>query len=124
MNIYLAGGFVSGWQDSVKECVKHFEHVEFFDPREHKLHDSRDYTKRDLKAIDECDMVFAYMEADNPGWPNLAFELGYAHHAGKKIVLVNCKRRKYAEMLGAVSENFASLEAAIAALPKMKELRT
>lgn len=123
MLIYLAGGFVSGWQDEVIAALSGLEHVQFFDPREHKLHDPRDYTKRDLKAIDECDMVFAHMEPDNPGWPNLAFEVGYAHHAGKKIVLVNQKRRRYAEMLHVVSESFASLEAALTALPKMEELR-
>lgn len=121
MKIYLAGGFKSGWQDDVKEAFELRPDVEFFDPREHKLHDPRDYTKRDLEAIREADVVLAYMESDNPGWPNLAFEVGYAHALGKQVVLVNCKRRRYAEMLHAVSISFATLEAALVAMPKMEE---
>lgn len=121
--IYLAGGFASGWQDQVKDALKHMEHVEFFDPRENKMHDPRGYTNQDLRAIRECGMVFAYMESDNPGWPNLAFELGFAHALDKPIIFVNEKRRKYAEMLHVACDSPASFDAALTELPRRKELR-
>lgn len=123
MKIYLAGGFVSRWQQAVKDAVRHLEHVEFLDPSEHKIHDSRNYTEKDKQMIRECDMVFAYMEVDNPGWPNLAFEIGYAHALDKPVVFVNEKRRRYAEMLHVVCHSPASFKAALNDLPKMKELR-
>ena len=123
MLIYLAGGFATDWQDQVKDALKHNESIEFFDPREHKLHDPRDYTEQDLKAIRECDMVFAYLESSSPGGMNLAFEIGYAHALGKPVVFVNEKRPRYAEMLHVVCTSPTSFDAALVDLPRMKELR-
>jgi nucleoside 2-deoxyribosyltransferase len=115
MKIYLAGGFRTGWQDEVIEGLPSHE---FLDPREHKMHDPRAYTERDKEMIDECDLVFAYMESSNPGWPNMAFEIGYAHAKGKRIILINEKSRRFAEMPHVVSEEMPSLEEAIVSLSK------
>lgn len=125
MNIYLCGGFKTDWQDEVIAHVKRLRpDAELFDPRDHKLHDPKDYTKQDLQAIWDCDIVFAYMECTNPGMANLAFELGYAHAMGKKIVLVNEKGQRWAEMMHQVSDCFDDLAGAVAALPHLKEFRS
>jgi nucleoside 2-deoxyribosyltransferase len=86
MEIYLAGGMKSGWQD---ELISHFPNIEFLDPRSHGLTEPKDYTKWDLDAIRECDVIFGYLEESNPTGYNLCFELGYAHALGKKIIWVN-----------------------------------
>ena len=122
MKIYLAGGFVTDWQQSVKDALSLHEHVEFLDPRDEYVHDRRNYTPRNIEMIKECDMVFAYMEADNPGWANVAFQLGYAIALGKPCIFVNEKRRKYAEMLHTLCDSPASFDAALAELPLRKEL--
>ena len=85
MKIYLAGGFRSGWQDAVIRLASHHA---FLDPRMHGLTEERDYTKWDLDAIRESDLVFAYLEKDNPSGAGLALEIGYAHALGKVIVFV------------------------------------
>jgi hypothetical protein len=62
--VYLAGGFRSGWQRRVKESLPDFKYL---DPRQHDLSDPTQYTLWDLEAIRQCDIVFAILEADNPG---------------------------------------------------------
>lgn len=124
MNIYLCGGFKSNWQDQVIAEVRRLRpDAELFDPRENKVHDPKDYTKQDLEAIEACDIVFAYMESSNPGYANLAFEIGYAHARGKKVVLINEKGARFAEMMHQVSDVFGDVPSALAALPLMQEFR-
>jgi nucleoside 2-deoxyribosyltransferase len=77
--IYLAGGFYSGWQDKVIAALDGHDYVTFFDPRGSGLKDPRDYTEWDVAHILDCDIVFAFLEASNPGGANTAFELGCAH---------------------------------------------
>ena len=124
MKIYLCGGMKSDWQDEVIADVKRLRpDAEIFDPRDHKLHDPKDYTNQDLMAILECDIVFAYMESTNPGYANFAFEIGFAVANGKKIVLINEKGGRRAEMLHQKSDVFGDVGGALAALPHMKEFR-
>lgn len=123
MKIYLCGGF-GDWQDIVAKEIRLMRpDADIFDPSEHKLHDPRDYTAQDLQAIAECDLVFAYMERTNPGYANLAFELGFAHAHAKKIILINEKGQRYAEMMHQIADNFGDIPSAIAALPLMEEFR-
>lgn len=89
--IYLSGGFKSNWQKTVidalnKKCI-------FFNPREHKLDNSSEYWAWDVHYIKDCDIVFAYMESDNPSGYGLMFEIGLAYGLNKTIILVDEKSR-------------------------------
>jgi hypothetical protein len=121
--VYLAGGFASGWQDIVKaRCPAAI----YRDPRTHGLADPRDYTVWDLAAVREADILFAVLEATNPGGYALALEVGYAKGLGKYIVLVDEKSaadpatRSYLEMLRTVSDGvYDSLEGGVSALARV-----
>ena len=69
MKVYLSGGMRSGWQDKViAECPG----LEFIDPRDHGLHSSMEY----MLSVRRCDILFAYLEKDNPSGLGLALEVG------------------------------------------------
>lgn len=110
--VYLAGGFKSRWQDLVQKKAASFE---FIDPSLHNIENPSDYTDWDLRAIDQSDIIFAYMEDTNPGGYALALEVGYAKANNKKIIFVADenmgKRLRYFDMVKAVSDQYyASLE--------------
>lgn len=86
--IYLAGGFKSGWQDIVISSIKN-NGVRFLDPRKHGIKSSDEYTEWDLNAVRESDILFAFMEANNPGGYALALEIGYAKALGKTIIFID-----------------------------------
>jgi nucleoside 2-deoxyribosyltransferase len=106
--VYLAGGFRSGWQEKVKEaCKTKARNSEAFlmwgdppmfnweDPfakergefAEERVWTAKEYTKLDLFMIDQSDVVFCYLEKDNPGLGLIA-ECGYAIGKGKAVILV------------------------------------
>jgi nucleoside 2-deoxyribosyltransferase len=91
IRVYLAGGFHSGWQDTVKVGASF---LRFFDPREHRLDAAEQYTAWDLNAIRESDWVFAYLEKSNPGGYALALEIGFGKALGKKILLIDEKSKE------------------------------
>ncbi len=103
--IYLAGGFKSGWQDVIIQLLTSYK---IFDPRMHNLDDPPEYTKWDLNAIKESDLIIAYMEKGNPGGYALSLEIGYAKALGKRILLIdehdNRQRQRYFEMVREVSD--------------------
>jgi len=78
--VYLAGGMRGNWQDKAKEFVKKNFHgpVMFMDPREHGSLDEAVYTSWDLAGVEAADIVFAYLERDNPSGYGLALEIGFA----------------------------------------------
>jgi nucleoside 2-deoxyribosyltransferase len=76
----------SGWQDKVKRVCPY---IDFIDPRKHYLTWSREYTAWDLLMLRQCDVVFAYLEKDNPSGIGLALECGYAKALGKTVIFVN-----------------------------------
>lgn len=91
--VYLAGGFKSQWQQNVIKGASQFT---YFDPSTHNLPDPKDFTDWDLNAIDNSDIIFAYMEEGNPGGYALALEIGYGKALNKLIILVEehpCDRR-------------------------------
>lgn len=103
VKIYLAGGFKSGWQDRVISTYPQFEYL---DPRSHGLTNPDAYTAWDLAAIKACDIVFAYLEKDNPGGYALALEIGYAKALDKIIILVNEKpANRYLDMVNACADD-------------------
>ncbi len=96
--IYLAGGMKSGWQDNV--INRFLNKFDFFNPRDHQLDKSSEYTIWDLHFVKESDILFAYMEKDNPSGFGLTLELGFAKALNKTIILVDER--------SAVNESFAN----------------
>jgi len=120
LKVYLAGGFRSSWQDTV---IQEVNGLVFFDPRAHALSEKTEYTLWDLEAIRNCDILFGYFEADNPGGFALALEVGFAKALGKRIIFVDEKSRSddqmkhYLGMVHAVSDTVIDdLEQGIALL--------
>lgn len=87
--IYLAGGMHSGWQN---DLIDQFDNqFTFFNPAAHNLNDVKEYSAWDLHHVKECDILFGYMEANNPSGFGLALEIGYARALNKTIILVDEK---------------------------------
>jgi len=100
--VYLSGGTVSGWQDVVEHRINPPALAmsvtpaiaEFYNPAKFKVGpvdrpDVRMYGPMDRIKIEECDILFAYLEAGNPTPINVALELGYAKGLGKRTILCN-----------------------------------
>lgn len=83
--VYLAGGMRSGWQDEVKADVPE---LRYLDPRIHGFTEPKEYTLWDLSAISRSDLLFAYLEKDNPSGVGLALEVGYAKAIGVRVIFV------------------------------------
>ena len=99
MKIYLAGGMHSGWQDDV---IARYPDIEFLDPRSHGLTDVREYTREDMNMIKKCDAIIAYLEKDNPGGFQMAFEIGYfvgLHDPHTCLVYFVDEKQRYTGML-------------------------
>lgn len=113
MRIYLAGGFYADdWQkkviNEVEKSVCGKEHlidrVKFFNPKtkgfrepekyESALNEPSVYTNLDLFAIEKSDVVFAYIDKNNPAVGVIA-EVGYSVASGKKVILVIEKDHVY-----------------------------
>ncbi len=89
--VYLSGGMnQSNWQENVINSVGKKGYV-FYNPRDHKLMNSKEYTIWDLFYVKNCDIVFAYMQNENPSGFGLTLEIGYAIALGKQVVLVDEK---------------------------------
>ncbi len=87
LKVYLAGGMNSNWQTKV---IEHFsDHFIFYNPIDHRLSRSKEYTIWDLFYIKKSDLVFAYMEKDNNSGYGLTLEVGYAKALGKTTILVD-----------------------------------
>lgn len=89
MLVYLAGGMRSGWQDTLQfdEPLRR-EGVRFLDPRMHQFEAEGAYTAWDLEAVKQADLIFAFLEADNPSGYGMSLEIGYAKALGKMIIFV------------------------------------
>lgn len=104
--IYLAGGFRSNWQAQV--AARLAGSFELLDPSAHNIQDPAEYTRWDLEAVRQSDIVLANMEASNPGGYSLALEVGFAKALGKRIFMVDQIEepsvRRYFEMVRQCSE--------------------
>jgi nucleoside 2-deoxyribosyltransferase len=87
--VFLSGGFKSNWQQKVIDKLP--DKFVFFNPREHMLVDSTEYTYWDIHFIRQCDIIFAYLEKTNPSGLGLIFEIGIAYGLNKTIILVDEK---------------------------------
>ena len=126
ISVYLAGGFQSGWQDTIK---KEIPDLNYLDPRSHGLEDKKSYTSWDLEAIHKSDCVFAYLESTNPGGYALALEIGYAKAKNKHIIFINEKPKtnpetsRYYDMIVETSNSYCeTFEEGIKHLKKFKKL--
>ena len=90
--IYLAGGMRSDWRKKVKSGLwgLNVSH-EWIDPTERNNVDvshSDEYAAWDVAGVQQADIVFAYMETDNPSGVGLALEVGVAIGMGGKLIIV------------------------------------
>lgn len=114
--IYLAGGFRSNWQAQV--AARLVGSFELLDPSSQNIQDPAEYTRWDLEAVRQSDIVLANMEASNPGGHSLALEVGFAKALGKRIFLVDQIEdpsvQRYFEMVRQCSERvFSTLAEAL-----------
>ena len=103
-DIYLAGGFYAdNWQEKVKRAFpparQEYSYINFLDPKEKErspknkqaqkdaFSSPNAYTAWDLAAIDKSNIVFAYIDKENPAAGVIA-EIGYAVGKGKVVILV------------------------------------
>jgi nucleoside 2-deoxyribosyltransferase len=112
----LAGGFRSKWQAQV--AARLAGSFELLDPSAHDILDPAEYTRWDLKAVRESDIVLANMEASNPGGYSLALEVGFAKALDKRIIMVDQVKepsvKRYFEMVRQCSDRvFPTLEDAL-----------
>lgn len=118
--VYLAGGMRSNWQDKVKKALSAGGPVHIIDPREHAQEDEQDYTAWDLSGVAMADIVFGYLEKDNPNGAGLAVEFGYGAAQGKILYLVEedgFPFTRYFGMVRAVSHRTSnSLDAGVSDL--------
>lgn len=84
--VFLSGGLESNWRDKV---IAEIPGIEFYDPRSHKLQSPRQYAIWDIHHITRANILFGYMEKDNPSGYGLATEIGYARGLGKTVILVD-----------------------------------
>ncbi len=125
--VYLAGGMnESNWQKNVIETINSDNFV-FYNPREHSLTNSAEYTFWDLFYVKQSDILFAYMQNDNPSGIGLTLEVGYARALDKSIILVDEKSKNdeaFANRFKIVRESstivFDNLEDGIKFLKKIK----
>lgn len=127
LSVYLAGGMTqTDWQTAViNECKE--AGFEFFNPREHQLDSSREYTLWDLFYVKRCDILFAYMDEANPSGIGLSLEVGFAKSLGKMIILVDEKSptdstfgRSFLIVRESASIVFESLDSATKYLQSLK----
>lgn len=91
IKVFLSGGMnESNWQQEVINSVGNDKYI-YFNPREHLLSKSNEYTMWDLFYVKNCDVVFAYMQRNNPSGIGLTLEIGYAAALGKQIILIDEK---------------------------------
>lgn len=103
MKIYLAGGLRSGWRGEVIQGANYSD-VKYLDPNDHELNIRSQYTNMDLCMIDNSNLVFGYLENDNPRGYNTIFELGYAVGKNIPIIFVN-EKPSWDKYVGMINES-------------------
>jgi len=93
-NIYLSGGMKSNWQDKIIEALSDINaRIKFIDPRKNGLKNPVSYTYWDINSIRNSDIIFAYLESDNPSGLGLATEVGYGAGFGCLTIFINEKSK-------------------------------
>lgn len=92
VDVYLAGGMKSCWQDRVKADLRKLKEkglVRWSDPRNNGTKNPDEYELLDMMRVEAADIIFGYAEDDNPGLYALCTEIGIGKGMGKKVILVN-----------------------------------
>ena len=89
LKVYLAGSLDSDWQSNVITRFK--DNFIFYNPKDHNLNSSLEYTTWDLFYLKKSDIIFAFMEKNNPSGFGLTLEIGYAKALSLTIILVDEK---------------------------------
>lgn len=114
VDVYLAGGMKSGWQDQVKLALRKIHDqglVRWSDPRDNYTADPKEYLLLDVMRAESADIIFGVAEDDNPGLYALCVELSLGHAKGARTLLVNQlkettdpKRKKYFQFVQVVCD--------------------
>lgn len=83
MKVFLSGDTRSDWQSDV---MRRFPGHSFFDPRTLSNKPYKEMAETELAWVDQSDIVFAYLNKNNPYGYGTSFEIGYSV-ANKKIVI-------------------------------------
>ena len=89
ISVYLAGGMKTNWQSIVESSFVDYEDVVFINPMYNNTNDLQEIVGIDLFGVKQCDIIFAYLEEDNPSGYGMTFEIGYGLALGKTVILVN-----------------------------------
>ena len=127
ITVYLAGGLTSNWQEQVINEIES-DYFIFYNPRVHGLESAKEYTTWDLFYVEKCDVVFAYMEKENPSGYGLTLEVGFAKAMNKKIILIDERsdvdkffKDKFKIVRNSASVYYKSLEAGISFLKSFEK---
>ena len=113
MKVYLAGGMHGKLSEAIRLACSDHDWIEWLDPAswQDQFPEPAQYTKRDLAAITEADVVVAFMDPSNPSGYGMLLEVGYAHALGKPICFVDLLgsdwRSKYFGMVRSVARSIA-----------------
>lgn len=88
--VYLVGGMRTNWQGKVKSSCLGLGFT-FKDPCINNTSDFNEYTLLDLHHVKTSDIIFAYIEKDNPAGHGACVECGYAKGLGKTVIVINEK---------------------------------
>jgi len=100
MKVYLSGGMRnSNWQLRIENECSECPNIKFINPRNHGFNNPKEYTIWDLQGVKNSDIVFAYLEKDNPSGFGMTLEVGYAVGLGKIVVLIDEKDNNYTQII-------------------------
>ena len=122
ISVYLAGGMKTNWQGDIQDAFALYKDVVFIDPMYNNTKNLQEIVGIDLFGVKQCDIVFAYLEKDNPAGHGMMVEIGYGLALGKTIILINEQSESNVyttfanEVVDILSENFAD---GLLALQKM-----
>lgn len=107
LKVYLAGGMNKDWRYDLKNTIKNRFYINYkwyTDPTENNTDIPVEYTSLDILKIKRSDIVFCYMEKDNPSGIGLSAEIGYAKALNKTIIFVNESESKYFKFVEELSD--------------------
>lgn len=119
MNIYLCGGLKSGWQDEVDAALEDHDCIDPRDFPQKKDGHLGETAKKERKAIQESDLVFAYLEASNTRPVGIWAEIVYAVENDVPVIFVDewqDHRTEWFTSFAELSFVYESLEAGIRAV--------
>lgn len=91
--VYLAGGMHNDWRNMVYEKANPY--FVFFDPMWNGMPEPPLYSMWDIHWVKQCDILFVYIDKENPsGWGTM-LEIGYGKASDKTIILVDETDNRY-----------------------------